>query len=411
MKKLLLVLLFAMFGIAQFDSKNDLLLTYETVSIKNSAQIKIRTKAYLKQAALFFERQENRNVAKVLVKTKLLSKGGDIVWSKAEEIELIESSGTNENIELAIYEISVDPEQYTLETIVLDMGNNKSFKDEAQIALRKDTDSVIEVDNLVLFEKSNGIFKAAKLMNLNRHVDLYRISFSIFAEENFDNPIFILVKIVPANSNDDPVFVRSYKKERFTESDRLDKLSIDLNKAVFEKYSEFVVSVEVFDANEKLLSVIKKELTFSVNEYPSTVLEMNQALRYMTHILTSDSIDFYTDKPLDVSLAFYKRYWESVSYKENKSDASQIMREYFQRIQFCIKYFSNFKGDGWRTDRGRIYIKFGQPDEIANHPFEVDSKPYITWIYYNLRKEFVFIDQSGFGDFRMTEESRRQEHY
>src|SRR5258707_10160690 len=41
--------------------------------------------------------------------------------------------------------------------------------------------------------------------------------------------------------------------------------------------------------------------------------------------------------------------------------------EYFQRIEYANEKFTSGIA-GWRTDRGRIYITFGKPDEIESHP-------------------------------------------
>jgi len=59
--------------------------------------------------------------------------------------------------------------------------------------------------------------------------------------------------------------------------------------------------------------------------------------------------------------------------------------------------------EGWKTDQGRIWIKYGQPDEVEPHMME-GNKPWVEWIYYRLdeqgRKMFIFADTSGgFGSY------------
>jgi GWxTD domain-containing protein len=390
MKKLLILFVATIILCAQGDTGNSLQINYETSLIKNSSQLKIQTKTYLNQTLLFFERQAGKNVAKVLVKIKLISKNGEILWSKAEEKNITESTNPNENLELSINEFSVDPEQYTLEAVVLDMGNKESFYGTAQISLRNETNSVIEVDNVVFFEKDNGVFKPAKLVNLNRLVTFFRLTFSIYAVKSYDHPVFIIVKITPNKTDEEPVFIRSYKKDRFTETDRLQKLSIDLRNELFEKHNEFIVSVDVFDDHENLLSSTRKDIVFGVNDYPRSVFEMNQSLKYMKYILSSDSIAYFTDKPLDISLAFYKRFWEHMSFKENKSGAFQAMREYFKRVQFSIKHFSESKKSGWKTPRGRIFITYGSPFEFNYDTPDFFIQNCAVWNYYTLRKKFAF---------------------
>jgi len=70
--------------------------------------------------------------------------------------------------------------------------------------------------------------------------------------------------------------------------------------------------------------------------------------------------------------------------------------EYFERIAYAEAHFSN--GDqGWRSDRARIFIKYGPPDELQSFPYELDSFPYEIWIYYKSNLRFVFLDRYGFG--------------
>jgi hypothetical protein len=67
--------------------------------------------------------------------------------------------------------------------------------------------------------------------------------------------------------------------------------------------------------------------------------------------------------------------------------------------------------DGWKTDRGRVYILYGEPDEIRRYPSTQNSRPYETWLYRQLENgvEFDFIDRSGFGDYVLVNSTKRGE--
>ena len=83
------------------------------------------------------------------------------------------------------------------------------------------------------------------------------------------------------------------------------------------------------------------------------------------------------------------------------NDENEIFDEYFRRIAFANENFSNYI-EGWRSDRGMVYTILGAPNNIDRHPFEYDSKPYEVWEYYDLNRSFVFLDQTGFGDYRLV---------
>lgn len=51
---------------------------------------------------------------------------------------------------------------------------------------------------------------------------------------------------------------------------------------------------------------------------------------------------------------------------------------------------------------GMVYVTLGSPNNVERHPFEYDSKPYEVWDYYDINRRFVFVDQTGFGDYRLV---------
>jgi len=84
--------------------------------------------------------------------------------------------------------------------------------------------------------------------------------------------------------------------------------------------------------------------------------------------------------------------------------------EYFERIDYCEEHFSH--GDrGWRSDRARVYVTYGPPDEIQAYPYHLGppksvTNPvptlydaYVVWIYYRNNREFVFGDKHGLGEY------------
>jgi GWxTD domain-containing protein len=72
--------------------------------------------------------------------------------------------------------------------------------------------------------------------------------------------------------------------------------------------------------------------------------------------------------------------------------------DYFSRIEYCEKNFS-FGDRGWRSDRAKIYMRYGPPDEIHARPYETGSLPYLIWFYYRINRKFIFVDEHGFGEY------------
>ncbi len=67
----------------------------------------------------------------------------------------------------------------------------------------------------------------------------------------------------------------------------------------------------------------------------------------------------------------------------DKDRAKKFMRNYFKRVETANQLFTTYK-EGWKTDRGMIYIVFGLPDEIATNGQQE------VWAYKYPRQSFKF---------------------
>jgi len=81
-----------------------------------------------------------------------------------------------------------------------------------------------------------------------------------------------------------------------------------------------------------------------------------------------------------------------------------FMKEHYRRIAYANDRFGFGDTEGWRSDRGRIYITFGPPDELEEHttpiPLQRWRYRYIEGIGNDVNMEFV--DTGKNGEFRMT---------
>ena len=86
---------------------------------------------------------------------------------------------------------------------------------------------------------------------------------------------------------------------------------------------------------------------------------------------------------------------------------NEFREEHFRRIAYVNTHFPGQTVAGWKTDRGRIYITFGPPDEIDSHPCTGANTAKETWRYRwiegigdNVMIDFE--DPACTGEYRMT---------
>ncbi|MEP7272364.1 MAG: GWxTD domain-containing protein [Acidobacteriota bacterium] len=101
------------------------------------------------------------------------------------------------------------------------------------------------------------------------------------------------------------------------------------------------------------------------------------------------------------------------------TDVNEYREDYYQRIAYANEHFTSGI-PGWRTDRGRIYVMFGPPDEKESHPSggsydrptwegggSTSTYPFEIWWYRHLESvgsdvEIEFVDPSGSGEYRIA---------
>jgi GWxTD domain-containing protein len=115
---------------------------------------------------------------------------------------------------------------------------------------------------------------------------------------------------------------------------------------------------------------------------------------------------------------FIEQFWLRRSSNPDMPD-NDFKEEHYRRIAYANEHFASGI-PGWKTDRGRIYIIWGAPDEIESHPTggtydrpmeegggSTTTYPWERWRYRYLEGiqenvELEFVDPSGSGEYHLT---------
>ncbi|MFY9802269.1 MAG: GWxTD domain-containing protein [Candidatus Acidiferrales bacterium] len=115
---------------------------------------------------------------------------------------------------------------------------------------------------------------------------------------------------------------------------------------------------------------------------------------------------------------FIEAFWQRRNPDPDSAE-NTFKEEHYRRIAYTNEHFSSGI-PGWKTDRGRIYIMWGPPDEIQSHPSggsyerpaeegggETSTYPFEDWRYRYLEGigenvELEFVDPSMSGEYHLT---------
>jgi len=82
---------------------------------------------------------------------------------------------------------------------------------------------------------------------------------------------------------------------------------------------------------------------------------------------------------------------------------NELKDEFYLRVDFANTQFGEPVSGrpGWRTDRGRIFIENGTPDQIEKQGGEMGMPTAEIWSYNRLNRRYLFVDRLNNGEFRL----------
>ncbi len=110
-----------------------------------------------------------------------------------------------------------------------------------------------------------------------------------------------------------------------------------------------------------------------------------------------------------------KRNFLTTFWSGRETDAATgpalVREQYLARIRQADMQYTERNREGWLSDRGRVSVVYGPPDDVERHPSETETHPYEIWEYKSLQGGvvFVFVDKLGFGSYRLVHSTHMNE--
>jgi len=127
---------------------------------------------------------------------------------------------------------------------------------------------------------------------------------------------------------------------------------------------------------------------------------LNQHFEYVKYIATRNETKAYKKLDVQGKRMFMQEFWRKRDTNE-MTIQNEFKDEYYTKINITKQQFSTPNREGWKTDRGRVLIIYGEPDDIKRYTFGSWGRPYEVWQYFKVEGgvEFIFADESGYGQY------------
>jgi GWxTD domain-containing protein len=135
---------------------------------------------------------------------------------------------------------------------------------------------------------------------------------------------------------------------------------------------------------------------------PLTLYNPEKAIELLAYIEPESVVDELLSEDEDDYPKVLQKYWQKFDPTPETS-FNEIMDEFYSRADYAIREFSSItNNNGAKSDRGMVYIKFGQPDKIDRSSNSL-GQVIELWTYNGSNHQFRFIDKIGTGNFTLIE--------
>lgn len=337
--------------------------------------------------------------------------------------------------------------QYTVEFSVTDL-NQKNYAKSAKFDLfiRKMKDDRLELSdivlaNLILNQKNAGIFANEQFLRNSLYVypnpsaEIYGSSpslksyFEIYNANKVSPDGIQLHYYIFDGANREVFYFPKQLKSLFDGMVETIEIPLDAiptgvyNFVVAAKaitsYDSVTISKKFYIINPDLPPVLELsrgiDNTFELSEF-ATMSEdqLNQEFQQVRFIASKEEIDqFRLLSDPTAKARFLFSFWQRRN-TDTTSSINLARYNYKKRIEQANKFFSwGGKQNGWGTDRGRAFLKYGEPSNKDYFPQRGNERAYEVWFYSELEGGvyFYFVDVGGFGNFQQVHSTKSGEIY
>ncbi|HUP20998.1 MAG TPA: GWxTD domain-containing protein [Gemmatimonadota bacterium] len=170
------------------------------------------------------------------------------------------------------------------------------------------------------------------------------------------------------------------------------------------RFGEYVLEVALVDPQGA--EVDRSEAPIMVAGSSGWIADnWKDALRLIRYEATSREIDILEDVEGDEArIDAWNCFWR-IRDAAPSTPTNEALQEYFRKVQIANDTWTSALRPGYLSDRGRVYITIGAPDDRREEPMPRSARAYEVWTYLRYNFQIAFVDDIGFNNYQLHPES------
>jgi GWxTD domain-containing protein len=320
-------------------------------------------------------------------------------WNETINVIDYNIATSKENYNISKRSFDLKPGNYSIKTTLEDLDSRKEATSEVLVNV-KDFNSDISLSDILLISKKEDNQSDNEIVpNISRIVPSVKDKIKIYFEVKSKDTSDVKLNLVYRVFNPDNNVIHEEEDKEHVVKPGVNQILHTMKEFPFDM-GAYEITVSLNNEQEKVLAFSKKAFYSHSRDLPFVITDIDKAIAEMNYIASPSEMDYMEGgKDKAEKTKRFMEFWKKRDPSPNNEE-NEIFNEYFKRVAYANENFSTYV-EGWKTDRGMVFILLGPPNNIDRHPFELDSKPYEVWEYYNLNRSFIFVDDTGFGDYKL----------
>jgi len=379
----------------------------EALSYANPGTKKSRLEVYMQipYEQIRFLKEGEVYVGLFDITVSVTTKDGDPVWNRVQTVEIrtkdFAETASNRLSSLKQMTFDMDPGSYGVKVEVLNSDSKRGASVRRDIVVPDYAAHAISVsDAMIVTRMTTSGERRTIVPNISAMIGDDDDGFIVFSEV-YVPPGLKTFRLTGTllNSTKDSVFGIE-QTETVTRTPHQAFMMFSRYELPMGLYYLKLVAQAEDSSGSPLIAQSLRTMSVRWSDLPASITDLDKAIDQMRYIARDNELEEIREAVNDEQKREkFVAYWNKRD-PDPQTKRNELMEEYFWRVEYANRSFSHYL-EGWRTDRGMVYIRFGAPDNVERHPFETGTRPFEVWRYYNLNFEFIFVDETGFGDYRL----------
>ncbi|MFZ5515072.1 MAG: GWxTD domain-containing protein [Candidatus Zhuqueibacterota bacterium] len=165
------------------------------------------------------------------------------------------------------------------------------------------------------------------------------------------------------------------------------------------KPGKYTLEIEVTEHQSKKRAKAQTDFTVVASPNDLPLARYDRVLNVLNLYVKEKARKSELNEPSEKSVLSLKMTGDT-----GRQDEQDLQMQFHQRVAYANRAFATMNRPGWKTDRGKIYIQYGQPDRVKKLEGNFGERIEL-WEYFQKDINFMFVDQQGFGDYLLIQNS------